>query len=153
MQYVSGIARVYVVARHKMFCQKKLNLFIRSIFPTGVLSLSYQSGVLLIVSFHPSGRPACRLPSTTSRPTLFIANLSMLLLLTQITAIGTSPNARNLCALQVTLIQMVSETKQHSSGGVRRGDTRRKPSVRGQRANCELKVSLAGARMFLSVHC
>ena len=77
------------------------------------------------------------------------------------------PKARNLCALIVTLIEKEIETKQHSGGGVRRGDTRREPSVRGQRAegrgqraegrgqraNCGLKLALAGARRPLSVHC
>ena len=47
--------------------------------------------------------------------------------------------ARNFCVLRVTLILTESKTKadiqQHRSGDVRRGATRREPSVRGQRAN------------------
>jgi hypothetical protein len=89
-------------------------------FPTGAL---LPTQPITCSSYHTI--PTGQLPSNTSRHILCIAGLSMLMVLTQITATGMIPNARNVCALLVTLIHMASETKQNSSIGVRRGDTRR----------------------------
>ena len=92
LQYISGVARVYAVAHHIPCGQNKTkNLLIRWIAPTGVLLL-----ILPITCSSYRIVQSGQLPSTTSRSILCIASLSMLIMLTQITATGMIPNARNI---------------------------------------------------------